>query len=981
MLASDPDSVDQPSGASDVPSPVAIEATVVEDPNSILPLLQGRIGPTRPLAPPPVLRPIEPPGSDPPHGVVPAVGPQTASHPVPTRPTASPASVSAITATGIPTPRGSDALAGAGTTTTMMAALGTGTLLKGGRYRLLQRANAGIAPGRRGDAEPPLNLASDTERPSGRVLVQELAPSGLPADQAEQHLRRVAARLEAIAHHPGMPPLLDSFTERGRQFLVFQLPAGKRLADRLRDEGALPEAEVIRLGLAVLDILAVLEQASPPIVHGNLCPENIYIQRDGRVVLVGFSPTLLAQLRRDAEHGVAGGVPGYAAPEQLRGHADGRADMYALAAVLHQAVTGQKSAPRSGPLFEPARHLNSQVSEGLDSVLAQALRPAPAQRFQSIGEMRLALSLLMPAAVQAARGSARVTAAALVAARGVRSPDPGPVAALRATMEIPAIKPARRRTRWPVIALVMLLLLAIAVVGTLWTLRPRSQPPHTAPVSTVDTAMASLYRSQGIGLSQGTFIFDGQRKNGDLKRQGAAALTQGDAQAALDAFQRAMATDRTDAEAALYAADIQITLAQLPAVTIVACVAFGADSPEASSELQGIYLAQQRVNALDLLPGTTRLRVLVANSGATSDGAATIARLVVDAVTNGNPLNIVAVVGWPDEDQTRAAAAIPAAGIPFIAPAAAIEGLTGSGYFALAPSATQEGRALADAAVSAMGSRRVLVVRDPNNPRSATLARAFVTQAQQAYPYTLTITEQTNFSTGQAADFTLPAEHAVRSGDDTIFVAGGDVEVAAVAQAAEQAARNYVLKPRILAPTWTYTPALLGVGTGPTARAVQTDPSALAQVFVAAQAASDEWSAVGVPEGIQPAFFGDYVTQFGQGAAPGGLQNPDATAILAYDAVRLVVFAATHNSQSAASPSPAVTLAALRAVRPGAAYQGVGGALAFSGSGAPVGKALALLRLAPDAHPPTNGPVLDATVAAVLGGSAAFCADTGCTPG
>jgi hypothetical protein len=860
-----------------------------------------------------------------------------------------------------------------------MPALNAGTLLKGGRYRLLQRFSSATITGWRGALEPPLYLASDTERPSARVLVQELPIADLAPELADQLQRRAATRLELAGREQRTAALMDSFSERHRRFLVVQFPAGERMGDVLRRAGALPQAEVVRIALAVLDALADLSGSALAMTHGNLSPDNILLQPDGRVTLVGFSPALLMRGKGWPEHGMVGGARGYAAPEQQRGQADVRTDLYSLAAVMHFALTGHDPTEPGGALHDAARRATPAVAPALDALLARALRPAPAQRFQSVDEMRQGLAPLLPAARPSLPLAARGKPATV--GRATRARLPGAVGALRAELE----RASQPQRSWRLLRVVLLgcVLLALVGGGLAYLSLPRSHARPGAPPPAGDASATALYQQKGIGLSAGDFIFDTHRPDSALKRRAAQALVGQHLESALTDFQQAMAADRADAEAAIYAADVAIALGHAPAVTIVAGVALGGDaatSSAAESELQGIYLAQARINSLGLLPGTTQLRVLIANSGAAAEDTTTVARLIDSTLAGGNPQGIVGVVGWPEAEQTRLAlAALAASGVPVVAPAPAEPALSSVSYFALAPSVAQQGATLADGAATTLQSRRALVLADPSDAGSAALALAFVSQAQQQDTATLTVTGQQSFAEGHTSDFAPFVQAALDAADDTIVLAGTDLDVASLAHAVARLWPSYLLPPRILAGSSAETPALLGVGTSPAAQVVRGQPAAMAVVNVAALADVGEWSVVGVPEGVQPTLPADYTAQFGQAAAPGGLSEPDATAILAYDAARLLGKAVSDTAQGAAPPGPAAVRAALAAVRPDRPFQGVGGAIAFHGPGAPVAKALALLGFTPVSGTPAAGaPVLSTQVVAVLGGVTSFCGSASC---
>ncbi|MGH2516411.1 MAG: protein kinase domain-containing protein, partial [Ktedonobacterales bacterium] len=373
--------------------------------------------------------------------------------------------------------------------------LGPGTLLKGGRYRLLQRFHAAGVPEPQGN-EPPVMLASDTDQPNGRVLIQEVLINGAYPEDAERVRRSIAQRLEVLAHSGGLSPLVDNFTERRRHFLVFELPSGELLSDRLaRARGPLDETQAIGYALQLLDVLRRFERERPPFLHGNICPSNILLRQSGQVVLLGVSTTLLLHPEGVVEHGQAAGIPGYAGPEQARGQATTRSDLYTVCAVLHVMVTGTTPAPRPTPLFQPARRLNPEVSLELEEVLGQGLRPSPTQRFQSVAELRAALEPL------ASGRRATHVPDDLRDPAGAR-PALAPVRDAKGRLVLP-----RHRTRAMQNPLVLLgTVLALIVLiggGVLYVVSPHL-PAHSGATGIATTNdRAGLYQSKGIALSGG----------------------------------------------------------------------------------------------------------------------------------------------------------------------------------------------------------------------------------------------------------------------------------------------------------------------------------------------------------------------------------------------------------------------------------------------------------------------------------------------
>jgi ABC-type branched-subunit amino acid transport system substrate-binding protein len=626
-------------------------------------------------------------------------------------------------------------------------------------------------------------------------------------------------------------------------------------------------------------------------------------------------------------------------------------------------------------VLPPARGLNPDLSTAVETLLAQATHATPDQRFQSVEEFRQALlGLAAQLAPDWDRSGSFLTPTATQ-----RAVAPASVAALRSTLELPTQQEPRRAVL-PRLILAVMVVVLLTAVGGLAIMRSHAAITPTPLPPSGDATVAALYTRSNIGLSAGAFIFDTSRGDTMLKRQGAQALAARDLHGALAAFRRALQSDPGDAEAAIYAANSQIALSGARTLTVVVGTAFGADTTSSEAVLRAALLAQQHFNTLGLLPGATRLRVLVANSGFAPSGAGSAMRLILSAANGANPQHIVGIVGWPDTTGTHTALAA-TTGLPYIVPGPAIGGLTSANYFALAPSDVQQGALLASAAPGVLGGHHIFILVDPNDARAAPFAQAFASEVQQLGTAGVMISRQEAIPAAQTGAFSQPALDAVASGSDVILVAGSDRDVASMAQALQQEAPGAIGKVRLLAPTWAYTPTLLGSGTDPTAQFVRNQTLAMASVVVASYAADGEWSALGVSTDQQPTFFQDYAAAFGSAgsaATPSGL---DSTTVLAYDAVRLLVTAATRAAQGTRLPGPDGVLAALLAIRPGSAVQGVSGALAFDGSGAPVKKALALLALSPSSGSVAGNAALTSTVISIVGGVGAFCAGATCAGG
>jgi outer membrane protein assembly factor BamB len=232
--------------------------------------------------------------------------------------------------------------------------------------------------------------------------------------------------LLATLQHPAIPKVFDFFEENGRVYLILELIPGKDLESALDDNGGpLSEERVARWAIQVCDVLAYLHGQQPdPLVFRDMKPSNVMVTPEERIVLIDFG------IARDLvrSKGTMIGTEGYSPPEQYRGEAEPRSDLYALGATIHQLLTN--SDPRIETPFtfheRPLRTLNPAISPEMAEVVTRALEYDKNVRWASAQDMREAL-LRLPAL-----GGARVSASAAVPAAVGRPSTPQPAARGRA---------------------------------------------------------------------------------------------------------------------------------------------------------------------------------------------------------------------------------------------------------------------------------------------------------------------------------------------------------------------------------------------------------------------------------------------------------------------------------------------------------------------------------------------------------------------
>lgn len=232
----------------------------------------------------------------------------------------------------------------------------------------------------------------DVVRP---CAIKEMAQSAPDSNTRLLNLKNFEREsgLLATLQHPAIPKVYDFFEENGRVYLILEQIDGKDLETVLDEaKGPLPEDRVVRWATQICDVLTYLHNHEPePIVFRDMKPSNIMVTAQDRIVLIDFG--IARNLARADRKGTMIGTEGYSPPEQYRGLAEPRGDIYALGATLHHLLTA--SDPRLETPFtfheRPLRQLNPAASPEIDAVVARALEYDIAARWATAEEMKEAL--------------------------------------------------------------------------------------------------------------------------------------------------------------------------------------------------------------------------------------------------------------------------------------------------------------------------------------------------------------------------------------------------------------------------------------------------------------------------------------------------------------------------------------------------------------------------------------------------------------
>ncbi len=206
--------------------------------------------------------------------------------------------------------------------------------------------------------------------------------SDASSGSAEARSRILAeARAASNLQHPGITTIYEVGEDGESIFLVMELVEGRTLRSLLAS-GPLEPRQIVELGAQLAESLQAAH--SRGVFHGDIKPENIVVQADGRTKLLDFgvarqgiedavTKTLTTAAESTATPGIQGTLA-YLAPEQLRCEpADGRADLYSLGVVIYELAAGRR------PFVAPTLTvLMSQILSGTAPLLKDAAPNAPA---------------------------------------------------------------------------------------------------------------------------------------------------------------------------------------------------------------------------------------------------------------------------------------------------------------------------------------------------------------------------------------------------------------------------------------------------------------------------------------------------------------------------------------------------------------------------------------------------------------------------
>jgi serine/threonine protein kinase len=340
-----------------------------------------------------------------------------------------------------------------------------------------------------------------------RLLEREVAIKVLPRDLATDQTRldRFVREAQAAArlNHAHAVTVYQVGVEDGLPFLVMEVMDGGSLADAVAEAGPMDWREATRAIRGAAAGLGAAHEAG--LIHRDIKPANLMRTAKGIVKVADFGlAKSQAQSTQLTQVGAAIGTPAFMAPEQWRGaEPDPRSDLYALTCTYYALLTGRP--PFEAPsvpavmyqhLTQPPpnpRQFAQWLPDAVCQMLARGTQKNPAARYQSANELLADLDRLLaiPPQTLTYRGRWEEQLASggspLPASPFATSAVPSSGTRSRHFSVAGEDSIARRLSRPPVLIGGAAAIGALLLVGLLWMLLSRDDPPAT-PLNNVNTA-------------------------------------------------------------------------------------------------------------------------------------------------------------------------------------------------------------------------------------------------------------------------------------------------------------------------------------------------------------------------------------------------------------------------------------------------------------------------------------------------------------
>ena len=290
-------------------------------------------------------------------------------------------------------------------------------------------------------------------------------------NDAMRRFRREALSATQLTH-PNIVGVYDVGQSQEMNYIVMEYVEGTDLKDYIRQRGALHPIEAVRIMMQIVSAIAAAHQNR--IIHRDIKPQNILIDREGNVKITDFGIAVALSDTSLTQTNTLLGSVHYLSPEQARGGmATIQTDIYALGIVLYELLTGKVPFDGESAVSIALKHFQeplppvvnptAMVPQSLENIVLKATAKDPMNRYRSCYEMFQDLKTCLDSTRLYEK---KFVPTSFSGETKVLTPiTTQKIKPIQSSREIPVVemdeeKPVKRKRKWP-----WVLLLMISVIG------------------------------------------------------------------------------------------------------------------------------------------------------------------------------------------------------------------------------------------------------------------------------------------------------------------------------------------------------------------------------------------------------------------------------------------------------------------------------------------------------------------------------------